>query len=570
MANALLSRLIGGPIRQSIRRARDRFLDATCDCEGQQSEVLRGLLQLNAGTRFARDHGLAPTLSVEQFRHRVPVTDYAYHQPYIERVKAGDHTALLGRTNKLLMFSLTSGTTSASKFIPITQRFLEDYRRGWKFWGVTAVDQHPQLYRRSFFQLAGNHDQFRTDAGVPCGNISGLVTAMQKRHVRALYAVPAAISRIEDPDGRRYAMLRTGLQDENVGQIITANPATLLHLAKFANANADRLVADIHNGTLSRAFPVPTEIAVSLRQRLKAKPRRAKQLEKAIDAADGILRPGDVWPHLEYLGVWTGGSAGAFASPLADWYGNIPFRDHGLHASEGRMTIPLRANTSSGVLDIASHFFEFIPETQEDATHPTVLLPHELQVNENYFILLTTASGLYRYNIRDVVRCTGFCNGTPELAFQHKGSHISSITGEKISESQVIVAVREAASQLGLTLSAFTLTPHWTATARYRLFVSADDVPAELLHRVAAGTDLRLQTGNTEYADKRGSSRLAPIDCIAISSENWETFRLNRIQAAGTTPEQYKHPCLLPDPQFTGLFEKLAEIQSKPALRTSA
>ncbi len=570
MATALLSRLIGGPIRHSIRRARDRFLATTADCEQQQLSILRGLLRLNEGTQFASDHDLKPGLSVSEFRKRIPISDYCYHQPYIDRLKSGDHTALLGERNRLLMFSLTSGTTSASKFIPVTQRFLRDYRRGWKFWGVTAVDHHPQLYRRSFFQLAGNHDQFRTSSGVPCGNISGLVTSMQKPHVRALYAVPGVVSQIENPDARRYAMLRMGLLDQNVGQIITANPATLIQLATFGNANADRLVADIHNGTLSHAHPVVPEVLSKLRRKMKANPRRAKQLETAIDAANGTLRPRDVWPHLEYLGIWTGGSAGAFTDSLRDWYGDIPFRDHGLHASEGRMTIPLRENTSSGVLDIASHFFEFVPESEEGSVNPVILSPHELEVGRNYFILLTTASGLYRYNIRDVVRCTGFINATPELSFQHKGAHISSITGEKISESQVVDAVREAAGELRLTLSTFTLTPHWSTPARYRLFVDSQDVGPEQVGRLGSLADSRLKTHNSEYADKRGSSRLASIECIAIRSANWQQFRLNRTASAGTTPEQYKHACLLPDPQFTERFAQLAEIQSEPALRPTA
>ena len=68
------------------------------------------------------------------------------------------------------------------------------------------------------------------------------------------------------------------------------------------------------------------------------------------------------------------------------------------------MTIPLRDDTSCGMLDYVHHYYEFIPEQEIDSANPTVLEAHELQPGGNYFILLTTSAGLYRYDIHDVVR----------------------------------------------------------------------------------------------------------------------------------------------------------------------
>ena len=42
----------------------------------------------------------------------------------------------------------------------------------------------------------------------------------------------------------------------------------------------------------------------------------------------------------------------------------------------------------------------------------------------------TTAYGLYRYHIHDLVQVTGFHNGTPLIEFLSKGSHFANITGE--------------------------------------------------------------------------------------------------------------------------------------------
>ena len=98
------------------------------------------------------------------------------------------------------------------------------------------------------------------------------------------------------------------------------------------------------------------------------------------------------------------------------YFSQAPVRDIGLVASEGRMTIPLADGTPSGVLDIQSHYFEFVPEEESDSVRPTVLSADEVEVGCRYFILLTTSYGLYRYNICDLVQVTGFHNAYPETS----------------------------------------------------------------------------------------------------------------------------------------------------------
>ena len=107
---------------------------------------------------------------------------------------------------------------------------------------------------------------------------------------------------------------------------------------------------------------------------------------------------------MSLLAVWLGGSASVYLPLLKPYYGDTVFRDHGLSASEGRMTIPLADGSSSGVLEFVNHYFEFIPEEEHESARPTVLEAHELEAGRSYFILLTTSGGLYRYDIQDVVR----------------------------------------------------------------------------------------------------------------------------------------------------------------------
>src|SRR5260370_29159700 len=125
------------------------------------------------------------------------------------------------------------------------------------------------------------------------------------------------------------------------------------------------------------------------------------------------------------------------------------------------MTIPLTDGTPAGTLDITSHYYEFIPESEGDSPNPTVLGAHELQEGGRYFILLTTAYGLYRYHIHDLVRVAGFFNKTPLIEFLSKGAHFSSLTGEKLSEYQVTQAMTQLLRELDLSFTSYGVAPCW-------------------------------------------------------------------------------------------------------------
>ncbi len=538
----------GSLFRSKLRRQSKHFMQAAADCQSAQRRVLRRLLELNEQSRFSQEHGLIATLSAAEFRSRFPISDFELYRPAIERLKVGDSQALLGPQNKLLMFALSSGTTADSKFIPITQKFLDDYRRGWQIWGIHTYDDRPGLNHKNILQIASDYNRYQTEANIPCGNISGLAVASQRPIVRFMYTIPFAVSKISNPLAKYYTILRLGLADDNIGMVTTANPSTLIQLAALADAEKESLIRDIADGTLSTRFEISKAVRTRLSRVISRRRRqRAKDLESFVSQA-GTLRLSDVWPRLEQLAIWMGGSCAAFLSGIRREFGDsICIRDHGLSASEGRMTIPLSAGSADGVLDVTTHYFEFIPESEHGSTNPTVLEAHELEADKNYFILLTTSSGLYRYDIRDVVRCTGFVGTTPVLRFLHKGAYISNLTGEKLSESQVVEAVRGALESERQRVEYFTLTPTWGEPPVYQLLVEGRDLSAtEAGERLAQAVDTRLQDLNCEYHEKRATGRLAAVQIARLRDGSWRKFAEQRQSRLGGSIEQYKHPCLLP------------------------
>jgi len=555
---------VGALLRTKVRRIRRRFIDACRDCEATQKASLKRILSLNHGSQLSKDYDLSPQMTVDEFRKKFPVSDYELFKPYIDRMRTGDHSAMLGPDNELLMFALSSGTTSDSKYVPITKPFVNDYREGWRIWGIGAVDGHPGCDRGHIFQITSSQNRFQTDSGVPCGNISGLVSSMQNRVLRRLYSLPTAVAEIQDPEAKYYTVLRLALADETITWITTANPGTLVKLSALLNEYSTQLIQDIRTGSISADLTDEQREALN-GPLTKPSPARADFLEKLLKE-QGKLTPKDCWPRLKLLAIWTGGSAGAYLPKIRSLFGEVSIRDHGLHASEGRMTIPLEGGTSEGVLDVISHFFEFIPENQAEAEAPETLLAHELTQGENYYILMTTVSGLYRYNIRDVVKCTGFEGTTPILKFLHKGAHISNITGEKVTESQVVDAVRDTAMELEISVPQFVVIPVWGEPPGYRLLVEAGEFDSpEIMAELASRVDQHLCRSNEEYREKRNTDRLSELVGQFVANGTMENLAKKRNQRKGGSMEQYKHPCLIADLDFIDELPQIETISATAA-----
>ena len=218
------------------------------------------------------------------------------------------------------------------------------------------------------------------------------------------------------------------------------------------------------------------------------------------------------------------------------------------------MTIPMTSGTPSGVLDVTSHYFEFIPEEEADAKQPTVLAAHEVEEDRKYFIVPTTAFGLYRYAIHDLVRITGFHHRTPLVEFLSKGAHFSSITGEKLYENQVIQAVRTVEEHYGHP-SAFFLMLAAPRRAVYTLvyeWPSSLETPVqEMAHRI----EERLRELNVEYDQKRASGRLGPLELLPVETGTGEAYKKQLIER-GQREGQFKTIALQYEDDCSFVFEK--------------
>jgi hypothetical protein len=545
-----LLRNLGRPVGWLLRRRASHFLRLCESPESAQTALLNSIVRTQTPTAFGRDHHFGEIRTVADYRRNVAIGPYERLAPYVERVAAGETDALLAN-GPVRLLALTSGTTAARKLIPVTDDSLAAYRAGWNMWGAVMYNDHRsrRLFGRPMVQIIGDPVEYLTPAGVPCGNMSGYTAMIQKRIVRSLYALPHQTGKTKDPFAKYYTALRLTI-GRACSVFMAANPSTLVAFGRSLEANAESLIKDLHDGTLRADLDLPPEVRGAVAPWVKADPRRARELS-ALLGKHGVLRPKDVWPPETILiGCWTGGSMGPYLRQLPAYFGDAPIRDLGLIASEGRFSIPFANNTSSGVLDIAANYYEFVPEAQIDSRQPTVLGAHEVREGGVYYLLPTTRAGLYRYHISDLVRVTGFVGRTPTIEFLSKGSRFANLTGEKLSEHHVTKAFDAVASRLGYRVAAaYAVAPVWDdRVPYYGLFVEDRDAtfPATFL----ASFDVELGTQNIEYAAKRESGRLGPVRAVVRPNGFWATWDRDALAKRGGSPEQYKHPCLIGDLAF--------------------
>ncbi|MHC4983318.1 MAG: GH3 auxin-responsive promoter family protein [Planctomycetota bacterium] len=516
------------------------FMNAHQRTERLQEELLRKMVRLSAATAFGRDHGFSSIRSYEDFKRAVPVGSYRTLYPYVRRVLAGETAALLPPGEKLMMFSLTSGTTGAPKYIPVTGRFLAAMRAGWNITGLMALRDHREAWLRPILQIASPMCETKSPTGLPCGAISGLLAATQKKIVRRMYPVPQAVQAIEAPAVKFYSILRCAIESD-VSIITTANPSTTVKLVEIAQANAEQLIRDVADGEIRPPGGLPAAVASAMK--FKPNRRLARRLTEAI-ARDGKLLPRHFWRPVLLMN-WTGGTLKLYLSRLRELFGDVPVRDIGLLASEGRFSVPLRDGTAEGVAEITSNFLEFIPAEEHDAAEANLLRAHELAAGREYFLVVTNWAGLWRYNLDDRVRVTGFLGRSPIFEFLSRGTHTANITGEKITEHQVVEAMRRACAAAGANVDRFVVQGRFARTPYYELRLEqAGDVAPE---KLAALMDESLAKLNIEYRSKRSSGRLGPVRPVTLPAGTLRKADADEIDRRRGRSEQYKHRYLLTD-----------------------
>jgi GH3 auxin-responsive promoter len=474
-----------------------------------QNEALQRILSANADTTYGRQHHFASVRNVREFRQAVPINGYEELRPYVDRIADGSDPHAL-TADRVEMFTNTSGTTNKPKLVPVTASGRLAERRVKDAWLALLVHDHPTILSGQAFYLFNNAEEYRTHSGVWVGSNAGLMYRNTNRMLRTAQSVPYEVCLIGDYESRYYVILRH-LLAANISMVACINPSSILLLAELANQHAEKLIKDIYAGTLRDGLTLSSEQYAFFRARLKPNRERARALARLL-ADDGRLLPAKYWPNLKVLNSWKGPGVQAFIEKCKAWYGDLPSRDVGYGSSEFRTGLTISDEGSPNVPLPDNYFYEFIPEADREpylSGSKEALQLHELERGQRYLIVQTGPHGFYRYNIEDIIEVNGFYRRTPTINFLQKARMVTSITGEKIYETQVIEAMDRVAFRRGDLKPSFFVVYCDVDAANYKLCVEYDqprstEQLADLLHLF----EECLGEVNIEYPYKRASLRL--------------------------------------------------------------
>jgi hypothetical protein len=536
-------------------REAQTFLASLQEPERVQAEFLQQqILAPNRDCELGRRFRFDQLATLDDYRKAVPISTYDGVADLIERtVQTGEQGLLTGEPIK--RFFLTSGSTSRAKYIPVTNRFVRNKSRTFGIYWSLVFASHPAAHKgRMVTNFSDSGKAVLSPGGLPCSSESaywaGVTRATQ---LREQPLIPKSVAQIGDSDSRYYAIARI-LLEEQFAVMMTLNPSTILLLFQKVAQYAEPLFADIERGGITGpGLAVSDEVRAYVAERYPGNPARAAELRALAGPAGPWAHR--IWPALALAICWRSPMLAPYIELLGPHFQGVAQRDYILMASEGVMAVPIEDDRSGGALVLGSNLYEFVPEDEIERPDPTVLSPHELEVGRTYVVILSNASGLYRYNIGDVIRVVRFERRTPVIEFLHRAGSTCSLTGEKLTEDQVTAAVTDVAEQLGLRVESFTLAPAKHGFPHYVAMVELQrEADRAVLAELPRRLDEALEQHNMEYGSKRSSQRLAAPELWLVRPGGYEARRRQRL-AGGTSDSQLKPTHLTRDPNFVDQFE---------------
>lgn len=504
-----------------------------------QTKLLRQIIRVNAKTRFGQIHNFRTIQTIADFRDRVPVQDYESLRRYIETQDRDDTAELTSEPP--LLYTRTSGTTGEPKFVPALRSTLADLRRAQHVFASFQFRQVPNAYAGRFLAIVSPATEGRMPSGRPFGSASGHIYQSMPKAARGKYLLPWQVFAIDDYDLKYLLILRLALVDKYVTHMASANPSTFLKLAEMLVTHRAALLNDIRAEAFHRSAELPHDVREALHGRWSCSRDRLDELENLLRREQPSFA--DLWPYLRLVTTWTGGSCRTALETLRP---HLPpetvIGDPGYLSSEFRGSITVDIKRELSVPTLTENFFEFVEVEDWERDEPEFLCLDELVEGRDYYIIVTTRSGLYRYFINDIVKVSGRYQNTPTIQFVRKGKGVTSITGEKLYENQVLEAVLAASERCQLAVSFFAMLAD-IDDCRYRLYVEPRKASSILDESFRASVDQALSALNLEYREKRASGRLKPLECQRLRAGTREALKRARLDA-GQREAQYKETTL--------------------------
>jgi hypothetical protein len=526
--------------------------------------TLRDILTISKDTVYGKEHHfdriLSATSAEDLFRlyqQYVPVNDsFETLRPYVERHKNGEKDILF--PGKPDMYATTSGTTSEPKWVPMTHKYLKDvYGKMTHIWIWNFICHRSRIFGGHLFTTVGKELEGYAPDGTIFGSVSGVLVRDVPSIIKKHYTAPACVMSIDDYAARNYTLMRLALQYRDVTLWATANPSTILELLRTLNENTLEMIDDIEHGTLSWNFDISDYIREELADYMKPEPKRAQELRDLLEKY-GKLEPKHFWPWLQLLSTWKCGNTKIYMEKYMDQFNwdKTFYQELGYIATECRFGFSLD-ETNESVLFPHFHYYEFVEESELDNPHKNYLQIHQLEQGKRYCAYVTTYSGLFRYNMNDLVEVGGKFYNTPTVHMISKVNGIVSMTGEKLYEPQFIDAVHKAEKELEIKTKFFVGFADIQESKYHFYFEFADEkIDQKTADKFAQVVDKKLQEINNEYESKRASFRLHDPQAHILLNNAYARFKAACLRD-GFRDGQFKFNLLMQDDKRRRKFDQI-------------
>jgi hypothetical protein len=374
-----------------------------------QQQTFQGLIRDARHTAFGRDHGFDSIRTYEEFRQQVPIRDYEGLRPYIDRVVRGEADVLW--KGRPLYFAKTSGTTSGTKYIPITRESIPNHINGARNALLSYVHE---TGKASFLDgglifLSGSPALTET-SGIRTGRLSGIVNHHVPGYLRSNQYPSYETNCIDDWEEKLERII-----DETLG----VNMTLISGIPPWVQMYFDR----IRERTGKRIREVFPGFSMFVYGGVNFEPYRAKLFDTIGGSVDSI----ETYPASE----------GFFAYQDSQ-------RDDGL-------LLLLNSGT----------FFEFVPLDEYFNDNPTRLTIEEVEVDRQYAVIINSNAGLWGYSIGDTVR---FVSKNPyRVRVTGRIKHFISAFGEHVIGEEIEKAMQKAMEKFpSVSVVEYTVAPQVT------------------------------------------------------------------------------------------------------------
>ena len=415
------------------------------DPEAIQKRVLQDILNHAAHSQFGIASDFAAMKTVDDFRARLPITGYGDYQENIELMKKGQPDIQFN--GETVRFIATSGTTGIPKLFPeskigeMAKAVVSRIRL------ILLLSLAPEIMRpeKKVLSITNSAEYAKTESGIPIGSASGQAAKDIPREMQQKLILPVELILAKDlsNEDMDYLILLLALAEEHLAGVVCSNIAHFNMLLQKIAGFRDELLADISRGEISGRINISQELRAALGAKLTANPGRAEKLGEVF-ASHQPPEVDHIWPDFSVVSCWMAASSERIVNDVRRRLpSETKFLEWGYGASEGKFNIPSRADDPSGDLALFGYFFEFLPLGGKDT-----LLAHELQAGEYYEIIITSYSGLYRYNMQDIVYVKSVENQAPRIVFAAKRTEFLELNDLSLYIYQIDQDLKEASAQV--------------------------------------------------------------------------------------------------------------------------